>query len=378
MNAGPRPLHVVQLVPALDGGGVEQATVEIAAALQSAGHRASVIGAGGAMLPALLATGARHLELPIGRKSLATLGTVGPLRAALAEWRPDIVHVRSRLPAWIARLALRGLPGPRPRLVSTVHGLNSPGRYSGIMVRADRVICVSQTVRAHVLRQWPDTPPGRLVVIARGIDPARFPRGGATAARAALEAEFPQLAGRRVLLMPGRGTRLKGHDAALVLLAGLVAANVDALLWLPGAAQVGRERYLAELYEIARGLGVVDRLLVTPARQDLPRLYAIADLVLQLSSRPEALGRTVLEALAAGRPVLGFDHGGVGETLAALWPHGRVPAGDHVALLAKARRFLEAAPDVPRYRGPTLQDMQAATLAEYRALAAAAVVDDGR
>jgi glycosyltransferase involved in cell wall biosynthesis len=369
MSVPARPLHVVQLLPALESGGVERSTLEIAAALRAAGHRATVVSAGGVLVPQLEAMGAVHETLPIGRKALSSLGLVRPLRRRLAALAPDIVHLRSRLPAWLGWLAWRRLPPPRPRLVTTVHGLNSPGRYSAVMLRGERIICVSHTVRAHLLRHYPGLDPGRLQVIARGIDPGRFRPGPPDPAwRAALDAELPQLAGRRLLLLPGRGTRLKGHDAALVLLAGLVAGNHDVALWMPGVVQPGRERYLAELRTIARGLGVPDRLALTPARSDMPAVYAAADLVLQLSARPEALGRTVLEALACGRPVLGFDHGGVGESLASLFPQGRVPPGDHVALLGKARTLLEAPPRLPAYAGPTLAAMQRATLELYAEL----------
>src|SRR5690606_16446041 len=216
----------------------------------------------------------------------------------------------------------------------------------------------------------PGLDPDRLRVIPRGIDPRRFHRDPPDPQwRAALDAELPALAGRRLLLMPGRGTRLKGHEAALILLAGLVAADQDVALWLPGVVQPGREAYLRELRTLALALGVPDRLALSPPRADMPAVYAAAELVLQLSARPEALGRTVLEALACGRPVLGFDHGGVGESLAALFPEGRVAPGDHVALLGKARAMLASPPRLPPYAGPTLAAMQQATLDLYVELA---------
>jgi len=172
-----RPLTVVQLLPALESGGVERSTLEIAEALVGAGHRALVVSAGGRLVARLQALGAEHVELDIGRKSLSTLGHVRTLRALLVREQVDVVHARSRLPAWIVVLALRDIPiGRRPRLVTTVHGLNSPSRYSAVMTRGERVICVSQTVHDYVLRHYPQTDPGVLRVIPRGIDPAAFPR----------------------------------------------------------------------------------------------------------------------------------------------------------------------------------------------------------
>src|SRR5690606_29444586 len=130
-----RPMTVVQLLPALESGGVERSTLEIADALVKAGHRAIVVSAGGRLLPRLLALGGEHVTMDVGRKSPLTVAQVRPLRRLLARGDIDLVHVRSRLPAWIARFAMAGIPAPRrPRLVSTVHGLNSPSRYSAVMV----------------------------------------------------------------------------------------------------------------------------------------------------------------------------------------------------------------------------------------------------
>lgn len=366
-----RRLTVMQLLPALDSGGVERSTLEIGRALVADGHRSIVVSAGGRLLPALLADGSEHITLPIGRKSLATLRHVRSLRRLFADLHPDIVHARSRLPAWLARGALRGLRGPHPAFVTTVHGLNSPGRYSGVMASGDRVICVSATVRDHVLRQWPATDPAKLVVIERGVDPAQFPRVDApdAATRAGWHAGQPALAGGRILLMPGRGTRLKGHAAAIDLLATLRARGVDARLWLLGTRESGREAYVAELEAQAAARGVAAHLLISPPRSDIAEAYAVGDLVLQLSERPEAFGRTVLEALSVGRPVLGWDHGGVGEQLHAHFPAGAIPVGDRAALADAAAHFLQSAPVPMPVIGNTLITMQHATLAVYDALA---------
>lgn len=365
-----RRLTVVQLLPALNSGGVERSTIEITAALVAAGHRAGVISEGGRLLPALEAAGGEHINLPVGRKSLAAFATMRRLRAELARLKPDIVHARSRLPAWLGWFALRGLPAPRPRFVTTVHGLNSPGRYSGIMARGERVICVSDTVRAHVLRHWPGTDPAQLQVIERGIDPDQFPRGHQPAPewRASFAEEFPELQDGRLLLLPGRGTRLKGHADALRLVADLRSAGEDARLWLLGAREPGREAYVAELEALATELGVRSVLAISPPRSDIADAYAVADLVLQLSNKPEAFGRTVIEALSVGRPVLGWDSGGVGEQLAALYPLGAVRPGDRAALAGTARALLSAPPRMPVTIPHTLAAMQSATLELYERL----------
>lgn len=368
------PRTVVQLLPALESGGVERSTIEIADALVRAGHRAVVVSAGGRLLRDLAATGAEHVALDIGRKSLLTLRHVRTLRALFARERVDIVHARSRLPAWLGWRALQGLPARRrPRFVTTVHGLNSPSRYSAVMTRGERVICVSDTVRAYVLRHYPDTDASKLRVVPRGIDPAAFPEAPwpDPAARARVAALHPPLGGEGpLLLLPGRGTRLKGHADAIALLAALRADGVDARLWMPGARDASRAAYVAELEAQAAVLGVAGQVAITAPTAAIADAYAASDLVLQLSRKPESFGRTVIEALATGRPVLGWAHGGVGELLRSLQPAGAVAAFDEAALLAGARTLLRhrrAQPatmpaDLARY---TLQAMQDATLAIY-------------
>ena len=369
---GVRPLTVVQLLPALESGGVERSTLEIADALVRAGHRALVVSAGGRLVPTLLALGAEHIQLDLGRKSLLTLRHVRPLRAVLERERADLVHARSRLPAWIGVLALRGLPAAtRPRFVTTVHGLNSPSRYSAVMTRGERVVCVSDTVREYVLRHYPRTDPGRLRVIPRGIDPAAFPRAvhPDRDARAWAAARHPALSGDGpLLLLPGRGTRLKGHADGLALLAKLRGEGLDARLWLPGAREAGRESYLAELEAEAAGLGIADAVAFTAPTHAIARAYAASDLVLQLSRKPESFGRTVIEALSVGRPVLGWAHGGVGELLRELQPAGAVPTFDEGALHARARALLAQPPPPAATIPHTLHAMQEATLAVYAEL----------
>ncbi|MEO8160017.1 MAG: glycosyltransferase [Arenimonas sp.] len=354
-----RRLTVVQLLPALSSGGVERSTLEVGAALVAAGHRSVVVSGGGRLVAPLEAAGSEHLTLDIGRKSPASLRHVVSLRRLFARVDADIVHARSRLPAWLGWHALgaRAL-GARPHFVTTVHGLNSPGRYSGIMARGERVICVSESVRAYVLQHWPATPAARLQVIERGIDPAQYPR----------QPRYVAADGRRMLLMPGRGTRLKGHASAIELLAGVRAAGVDAWLWLPGALEPGRESYLGELQAQADALGVGAQLRIDPPLEDMAAVYRDCALVLQLSAKPESFGRTVVEALCSGRAVVGWDRGGVGELLARYFPQGRVPAGDAAALLATTLRTLAEHSPPPLVHPQTLRGMQAQTLEVYDSL----------
>lgn len=365
-----RRLTIVQLIPALDAGGAERSALEIARALVAAGHRSIVVSAGGRMVQRLIADGSEHITLPIGRKSLLSLALVPKLRKLFKREHVDIVHARSRVPAWLGWLALRGL-SMRPRFMTTAHGLNRPGWYSSIMARGERVICVSNTVRDYLLRNYRSTDPTKLVVIPRGVDPDEFPYGYQpdNSWREWFFAEFAQLDGAPLLTLPGRGTRLKGHADAIELVAELKERGIATRLLLLGARQPGREAYIAELEKLAIDRDVADWVVISTQREDARDVYAISSLVLQLSIKPESFGRTVVEALSLCRPVLGYDHGGVGELLGDLYPAGRVPPGDRRRLAERAAELLRAAPSISPLQRYRLSDMQAAGLALYQDLA---------
>ncbi|WP_225737307.1 glycosyltransferase [Dyella acidiphila] len=366
-----RALTVVQLIPALRAGGAERSVLEAGQALVQAGHRSVVISAGGRMTAQLEAEGSEHITLDIGRKSLSTLGKLWRLRRVLRELKPDIVHVRSRLPAWLGWWALKGM-SPRPHFVTTVHGLNSPGRYSAIMLRGERVVVVSQTVRDYLLSHYLKLDPARIRIIPRGIDPEAFPYGHRPdeSWQKAFFNEFPALAGAPLLTLPGRGTRLKGHHDAIELVAELKQRGIETRLLLLGVIEPGREAYVSELRDLIKARGIAGQVVLTPPRDDVRDIYAMSALVLQLSNKPEAFGRTVVEALSLCRPVLGYAHGGVGELLAELYPAGRVPPGDRERLVERAAELLRVAPPIPPLQRYRLIDMQRAALALYEEVAA--------
>jgi glycosyltransferase involved in cell wall biosynthesis len=203
-------MKVLQILPELNGGGVERGTLEVGKYLVGQGHQSLVVSNGGRLGAQLEAEGSRHIALPVHRKRPGSLRQVKVLRRLFEEERPDILHLRSRLPAWLAYLAWRRMdPATRPRLVTTVHGFYSVNAYSKIMTRGERVICVSNSVKDYVLKNYPDVPEERLTVIHRGVDPAEFPYGYRPPAdwMERWRRDFPQLEGKYVLTLPGRITR---------------------------------------------------------------------------------------------------------------------------------------------------------------------------
>lgn len=360
-------MKVLQMIPEMESGGVERGTLELAQYLGALGHESLVVSGGGKMVRQLEACGTRHITMPVGRKRLSSLLLVPKLRRLFAEEKPDILHLRSRVPAWLSWLAWRGMdPATRPRLVTTVHGFNSVNRYSEIMTSGERVICVSDSIRQHVIKHYTRVPQEKLRVVHRGIDPSEYPHGYHPSAEwlDGFHREFPATRGKRLLTLPGRITRLKGHeDFARILKALSEDESLHGLI--AGGAHPRKAAYLDEIRALFAAEGLGDRVTFTGGRSDLREILAISTVVLSLTTQPESFGRTTLEALGLGVPVAGYDHGGVGEQLDLLYPAGRIPPNDPAAAVGVIRSLLENPPPVPVEHPFTLQAMLGGTLAIY-------------
>lgn len=364
-------MKIVQILPELNAGGVERGTLEIAAHLVREGHESIVISNGGRMVAELEQAGSRHIRMPVHRKAAGSLGQIPRLREVFAGEKPDLIHVRSRLPAWLAWLAWKTMDRrTRPRFVTTVHGFYSVNAYSAVMTRGERVIAVSESVRDYILKNYPKTDPDRIRVIHRGVDPAVYPAGFEPDAGwlADWRAAHPMLEGRLVLLMPARLTRWKGQEDFIRLVARLIELGRPVFGLIVGEPHPKKLAFLGELRALAATLGVSGHLSFLGHRTDLREIMAISSLVYSLSTDPEAFGRVSLEALALGKPVLGYQHGGVAEQLEVVFPDGRVPVADVEAAVAVTLDILDQR-KAPSSIGPfTLQRMLDSTLDVYREL----------
>jgi glycosyltransferase involved in cell wall biosynthesis len=367
-----KKLTVLQVLPALESGGVERGTLEVGKYLVEHGHRSIVMSAGGRLVEQLLREGSEHVAWDIGRKRLSTLRLVLRLRRFLVDNHVDILHVRSRMPGWVCYMAWKGMdPENRPHFVTTVHGMYSVNPYSAIMTRGERVIAVSDTVRDYILREFPDTPPSHIQVIYRGVDGRSYPYGWKPEASwlQSFFSQFPQTVGKLLVTLPGRITRLKGHEDFIELIARLKHQNLPVHGLIVGGASSSKQRYLETLHQRVQSKGLENDISFTGQRDDLKHILAISNLVLSLSTQPESFGRTTLEALRLGVPTAGYDHGGVGEILRAIYPDGLLQRDDLNATAERVATLLQHPPSVPDKDFFPLRDMLAQTLVLYEQLA---------
>jgi len=301
-------MHILQILPALNEGGVERGTVELSRELVRRGHTSTVISSGGRLAEQLERDGARHVTLDVKSKNpLTALTRYRELRRALAEIKPDIVHFRSRVPGWLFVLANRALRLP---FVSTVHGFNSVSAYSKVMTRGMRVICPGTAVAEHIRTHYA-TPPEKIRVIHRGLDTAFFdPARLDTEFMAEFRRQY-DLDNRFVVLAVGRVTQLKGYDVLLRATA-LTRAHVPNIKTvIVGGVDPARSAYGKDLRRLVRELELDAHVVFAGSQSRLAEIYACGDVLVSANrDKPEAFGRSMAEALAMGCPVIATRFGG--------------------------------------------------------------------
>lgn len=328
-------LTIIQAVPALDGGGVESCTLDTSQALVERGHLSIVVSAGGGLVDRLLAGGSEHIQLPLNKKSPFTLFQISALKKIIGQSSASILHARSRLPAWVSYLCWKSLPrDQRPRFMTTVHGLNSVNAYSKVMTYGERVVAVSDCCHDYVLKNYPGIDAGKIITIPHGVDPRQYPFGYQPSAEwlARWQRDFPHLADRFVVLLAGRLTRLKGHFDFIDAIEQLIKRGMPAHGLIVGGEDPRRRQYAASVRDEIARRQLKQQVTLTGHRSDLKEIMSVASAVVSTSTKPESFGLTVLEALKLGKPTFGYDHGGVSEILAALYPAGQVAVGDTKSL----------------------------------------------
>lgn len=320
---------ILQIIPRLDTGGAELATIEITEAVVRAGGSMLVATEGGRLAPKITSAGGELIAFPAATKNPAKILANGLALAELVRDRQvALIHARSRAPAWSALIAKRR---SGVSLVATYHGAyaeNNPIKqlYNSVMARTDIVIANSRYT-ADLIRQRYRTPEARLRVIHRGVDLATFHPEMISPERVnALRTDWQLTGTGPVILQAARLTSWKGQRV-LIEAAGLLAQNGtlgEAVVVLAGDAQE-REGYVQDLRALALSYGLTDRIKLVGHVSDIAAAYVIAHVTVVASTKPEAFGRAATEAEAMGCPVIATATGAPPETILA--PPG-VPAGE--------------------------------------------------
>jgi glycosyltransferase involved in cell wall biosynthesis len=313
---------ILQLLPELRSGGVERGTVDIARAQAIAGFVPLVASEGGPLVTQLERCGATHITLPLASKNPFTIWrNAARIEQIIRDYKVDIVHARSRAPAWAAWIATQRLkkqnPATPPAFMTTFHGThglqnNFKRRYNAVMTRGERVIAVSEFIHKHIRAEYP-VQEHLIRVIHRGVDMQLFDPDRVSATRIAeLLKSWRVPDGLPIILLPGRLTRWKGQELAIRALGQLMHRNFFCLLVGDGERHPD---YVRELEQLISTLRLEGHVRLTGATPFMTEAYQLADIVLCPSTQPEAFGRIPIEAQAMGKPIIASNHGGARETV---------------------------------------------------------------
>ncbi len=310
-----RPPTVMQVLPELATGGVERGTIDVAHAIVEGGGRSIVVSAGGLMTHELQRLGVEHFELPIASKNPFVMQqNIQRLVLLAMQEQVDIIHARSRAPAWSAYYAARRT---KKHFITTFHGTYNHGnwlkrRYNSVMTKGERVIAISDFIAGHIRKIY-GVPSSNIRIIPRGIDLDKFDATKISQERRIkLANEWRLPDDMSIIMLPGRLTRWKGQTIFIEAIKKLGRSDVKCLM--VGSDQ-GREDYRQKLEKEIERYGMQNIIHIVDHCDDMPAALMLTDVVVSASTDPEAFGRVVVEGQALGRPVIGTNHGGSIETI---------------------------------------------------------------
>jgi len=295
-------MNILQILPELNVGGVETGTLDLAKYLVSQGHKSIVVSNGGVLVPRLQSEGSKHYTLAVHKKNIFTaISCVPRLISIIQKEKIDIVHARSRVPAWIAYFACRKTEA---HFLTTCHGYYSTHAFSKVMGWGKLIIAISEAIGRHMVNDF-GTPAENIRVIARSVDVSRFslPR----------EPKADKKAFTVVII--GRITPLKGHPYFLKAMARVIHQLPSVKVQIIGDAPPKKQPYKDELILLTKRLGIAAQVEFMGNRSDIPQLLSRADCLVLSTITPEAFGRVIIEAQAAGVPVVATRVGGVSEII---------------------------------------------------------------
>lgn len=291
-------MRILQILPSLDYGGVERGTIDLSEKLVKEGHEAYCISAGGALVSSLKETGAEHYQLPVDKKSFfSVLSCVEKVAQVIRDKKIDLVHARSRVPAWIAYLACRRT---ETKFITTCHGYYAKHFGSNVMGWGSVCIVPSVVIGRHMIEDF-GVSEDRIRVIPRGVDLRAF----------IYNPKLSDEKGEFVVAMIGRITPLKGHMYFLKAAAKLNRLIPRLKIIIAGSPPRKKPKYLDDLLTLTRRFGLEMCVNFIGNRKDIPSLLSGIDCLVMASTAQEAFGRVIIEAQAVGVPVVATRVGGI-------------------------------------------------------------------
>jgi len=290
------------MVPALESGGVETGTIDLAVSLEKMGHTVSVMSSGGKLVKQLEDNKILHIKLPINKKSILSLFLIPKIARILKYQQTDIVHASSRVPAWIGFLAckLTGIP-----FVTSCHGFYSKHFFSAIMGSGKLVMVISEVIKRRMIEDF-KVPEEKIRLVYRGVDLNKYPF---------YLTKYDEDKDSFTIINIGRLTPLKGQYEFIKAMKIVVDKIKNVKAWIVGEEKKGSENYLNKLKALVKELNLGENISFLGRREDVPSLLQESDCLVLSTDVPAGFGRTVIEAGATGVSVCASDIGGIPEII---------------------------------------------------------------
>ena len=301
-------MRIVQLLPELNEGGVERGVVELNREYVKQEIESYVISNGGKLDNQINLDGGKHIKFDVCSKNIFTaFSRVSKLKKILKELKPDIIHVRSRVPAWLIYFVNKSL---NIKVVSTVHGFNSVGYYSSIMQKSDAVICVSNSIKEYIQKHY-QTSENKITVIPRGIDLDLFNSNNISNDFIDSFKKENNLENKFIISSVGRVTQLKDYETFIKAISLVKKEIPNVVALIVGGVRSDKQEYLNSLKKLVNELNLEDNIIFTGSQSKISEIYALSNVVVSSSKKPESFGRAVAESIAMNTPVIATNHGGV-------------------------------------------------------------------
>jgi ADP-heptose:LPS heptosyltransferase/glycosyltransferase involved in cell wall biosynthesis len=297
-------MKVVQILPKMKAGGVERGVLDLVSYFKKhkkfSGFESAVISAGGGLAYLLDQAGIKHYKIPVDKKSLFSLFLVYRISKLIAKDKPDIIHARSRVPAWISFFATRN---KKCHFITTAHGIYGNKVSSEVMGWGKFVICPSKIVARHMKERF-GVPEEKILIIPRWVDLNKFKF---TDYQSRIENNF--------IVAVGRISPTKGYQYLIDAFRKVVRFKPYLKLKIVGSADKNKSGYLDYLKTLVTRFSLNYNVEFTGFSQNIEDVLAGAKILVAPSVIEEAFGRVVIEAAACGVPVIATKVGGFEEII---------------------------------------------------------------
>lgn len=321
-------MNILQVLPELNVGGVETGVIDLSKYLVKQGHKVVVVSNGGKLVKELESLGARHYQLPVHKKSFFNIfKMIFKLEEVINKEEIEIVHARSRVPAWIAFFAARKSGRV---FITTCHGYYKKHPFSYVMGWGKNVICPSNVIARHMIEDF-SIPHERVRLIPRSVDLERF--------------QFIDPVKKRTeefnVGIIGRFTPIKGHLYFIKAMAKLYRSVPKLKIWIVGDAPLSKQNYKEQIQVLIRRLGLWHCTQFLGTQRNIPEIMTNLDLLVLPTITQEAFGRVIIEAQASGVPVIAAKVGGIVDIIEDNNTGLLVPPGDDLSIAQAALKIFK-------------------------------------